>query len=226
MTAPDPLRGVDLTRPAPALGAALEAELAGLRPAPPRRPARQLAAMVVASLGWALALAGLLHLRRDLGDLPRPWLILYLAAWLVGFVAPLAVLVVPRPGIMLPRWPLAAALATLAGIGFVVGGLTLARSAPTSSHHGLGYAHLCLAAGLATAVVPVTLAVLALRGAIPNASRTAAAALGAAAGCVGGFMLHLHCPIADGVHVGVVHGGVVLLAATIAAVVTPRWLRP
>lgn len=208
----------------PPLGAALEAELASLRPAPPRRPRRQLAVIAAATLAWALALAGLLTLRRDLDELPRVWLAGYLAAWLCGFALPLALLVVPRRGSMLPRWRLAAAVGALAAVGFVIGGLVLARRGPSSTGHGLGYGHLCLSGGLVTAIVPALLAVLALRGAIPSASRIAAAAIGAAAGCAGGFMLHLHCPIADGVHVGVVHGGVVAVSAGLAALLAPRTL--
>jgi len=221
----EPLDGIDLaTPPPPPLSAALEAELRGLRPAPPRKPWQQLGVVIAASIGWAFALAGLLHVRSDLVDLPRTWLVVYLAAWLIGFVAPLVVLVVPRRGSMMTRWRVAALLGGLAAIGFVVGGLTLARSAPTSTHYGLGYRHLCLPSGLAAALVPVLLAVLALRGAIPQAPRLAAAGLGAAAGCIGGFMLHLHCAVADGVHVGVVHGGVVVIAAGLCALFTPRWL--
>ena len=35
-------------------------------------------------------------------------------------------------------------------------------------------------------------------------------------------MLHLHCPIADGPHVGIIHGGVVVVAAVLAALLVPR----
>lgn len=220
----DPLDAFAGVPAPPPLGAALEAELAGLAPVPPRRPLRQVAVIVLASIGWAFAMAGLLTIRRDLFDLPRLWLVLYLVAWLLGFVLPIAALVVPRPGSMMPRWPTAAAIGGLASVGFVIAGLTVARRAPTSLDHGLGYGHLCLSTGLVTALVPVLLAVIALRGAIPSASRISAAALGAAAGCAGGFMLHLHCPIADGVHVGVVHGGVVVASAALSALLAPRWL--
>ena len=41
---------------------------------------------------------------------------------------------------------------------------------------------------------------------------------------LGGLMLHLHCPVTDGLHVGLVHGGVVGVAALLAAAVIPRSL--
>ena len=71
-----------------------------------------------------------------------------------------------------------------------------------------------------------SLGTLVLRGVAPVGSRRTAAALGAAAGGLGGFVLHLHCPIADRVHVGVVHGGVVAIAAVLTAALAGGALRP
>jgi len=35
-------------------------------------------------------------------------------------------------------------------------------------------------------------------------------------------MLHVHCPITDTLHVGIIHGGVVGIAALVAAALVPR----
>jgi len=35
-------------------------------------------------------------------------------------------------------------------------------------------------------------------------------------------VLHLHCPVTDGLHVGLVHGAVVGVAALLAALLVPR----
>jgi hypothetical protein len=70
--------------------------------------------------------------------------------------------------------------------------------------------------------VPVVVGALFLRGALPVSSRWIAAALGAGGGCLGGLVLHLHCHIADGLHVGVIHGGVVIIAALLSAALAPR----
>ncbi len=225
MSADPELDTRDLAGPLPPLPAALDGALVRLAPVRPRRPARQAAFVIAASIGWAMCMVGLLTLRRDLDELPRPWLASYLAAWLLGFAVPLVLVVVPARGQMLPRWTSAAAIAAIATIGFVVAGLTVARSGPSSLHRGLASWAGCLSTGLATAVVPMALVGLALRGAAPTATRVTAAAIGAAAGAIGGFMLHLHCPIADALHVGVIHGGVAVLSASVAALLLPRWLR-
>ncbi|MBP8811825.1 MAG: DUF1109 family protein [Kofleriaceae bacterium] len=208
----------------PPLPPGLEAELATLRPVAPRRPGRQLAAIAAGSVAWAGLVLALLTVRRDLGELPPLWLALFLAAWAGGFAAPLALIVVPKAGDLLPRWRPAAILATLGTIGFMIAGLALPRSGPSSLHRGLDAWAGCLSTGLVTSLVPIALVAFAIRGAVAHAPRLTAAAIGAAAGALGGLMLHLHCPIADGVHVGVVHGGVALLAAALAAALAPRWL--
>jgi RNA polymerase sigma factor (sigma-70 family) len=215
----------DLAGPLPPLPPALDRELAQLAPIAPRRPARQAAVVLVASLGWAMCLVGLLTLRRDLDELPRPWLVAYLVAWLLGFAVPLALVVLPARGQMLPRWSAAAAIAAIATIGFIVAGLSVARSGPSSLHLGLTSWAGCLSTGLATAVVPMALVGLALRGAAPAAPADHRRRDRRRGRRVGGFMLHLHCPIADAMHVGIIHGGVAVLAALVAALLLPRWLR-
>ena len=84
------------------------------------------------------------------------------------------------------------------------------------------HGHGCLWLGLATALVPVVLGAIFLRGAVPVFSRWIAATLGAAGGCLGGLLLHMHCRIADGPHIGIIHGGVVVVAAALAALLVPR----
>ncbi len=226
--AADPRGSVGQPRasPPPWISAALELELHALMPVTPRRPVRQALIATAVSLAYAAIVLAVVAVRRELDELPRTWLVLYLAAWFTGFAVPLWVSLVPRPGSMMPRWRLGGWLAATTAVGFVVAGFVLARSAPSSLHLGLGSAHACLSQGLITAVVPVVLGTLLLRGAAPVGSRATAAALGAAGGSLGGLLLHLHCPIADGLHVGLVHGGVVALAALLAAALVPPALRP
>jgi len=84
---------------------------------------------------------------------------------------------------------------------------------------------MCMGLGVATALVPVVLGALVLRGALPVGSRWAAAGLGAAGGSLGGLVLHLHCPIVDGWHLGIAHGGVVAVSAALAAALASRRLQ-
>jgi hypothetical protein len=208
----------------PPLSPDLEAELAKLAPIAARRPGRQLAAVLALSLAYVGGLVAALALRRDLSELPAWWILGAGAAWLVGFVVPCYLALVPRAGAVMPRWHWAATSAIVTSVAFVALGWNVHPSGPSSAYNG--WADLlrgrgCLWLGLVTAFVPVVAGVLFLRGALPVRSRWITAALGAGGGCLGGFFLHLHCPIADRYHVGLIHGTVVVVAALVTAAVAP-----
>jgi hypothetical protein len=218
------LRGLSAVPPPP-LGAALEAELAALRPVATRRPMRDFAKVALLSLVYGAALVGLLALRRDMHGIPTWWLVSVGSAWFLGFVVMAYLAIVPRRGAVMPRWRLVAIGTVLVSLGFVGAGLMMDPMTPESRTLGLEHlheGHWCLELGLATAIVPIVLGALVLRGALPVGSRWTAAGLGAAGGSLGGLVLHLHCPIADGWHLGLVHGGVVVLSALLAAALVPR----
>lgn len=211
--------------PPPPIGDALEAELGKLAPVAPRNPRKDFAKVACLSLGYGAVLVALLTIRRDLHGLPVWWLVTYGAAWLSGFIGLAYLAVVPRAGSVMPRWRPVAIGAVLVSLGFVGTGMIMHPSGPESRqltlatiHHGHG----CLELGLVTALVPALLGAIVLRGAIPVASRWIAAGLGAAGGSLGGLVLHLHCPITDAWHVGLVHGGVVGIAAMLSAALVPR----
>ena len=126
---------------------------------------------------------------------------------------------------MTPRWRAAIASTAVTSVAFVALGLACIPSGPRSLDYGMPHllrGHGCLWLGLATALVPVVLGAIFLRGAVPVCSRWIAATLGAAGGCLGGLLLHMHCRIADGPHIGLIHGGVVVVAAALAALLVPR----
>ena len=209
----------------PELSPALEAELAHLAPVAIRRPVRQLALLVAVSLIYSAGLLVMFTVRGDLHELPMGWLMSTCAAWLLGFVLPIALATVPRAGSMMPRWRLAGIASVVAAIAMVGLGLALHPSGPHS--YALGWAGVvggygCLANGLETALVPVVIGTIFLRRSLPVGSRWVAAGLGAGGGSLGGLVLHLHCPVADGLHVGLVHGGVIAIAALLAAALVPR----
>ena len=228
----DTLRALGTPRlPPPPLAPALEAELSRLTPAAPRKPRRQFLLVAALSLIYGGLLLLFLHLRPDLMGLPRLWLIVYCTAWLASFLVITWLVLVPGPGRVMPNWRHAGMGAALALVCFVAGGLLFDRHVPGVSvmlEPSLGNVlrgARCLFLGTVTAVVPVILGALLLRGALPVGSRWAGAAMGAAGGSLGGLMLHLHCPVADAVHLGVVHGGVVLVSAVVGALVIPRATR-
>lgn len=243
MTAPTDATRSD-TRPLPPLGAALEAELARLTSVAPRRPARQVAIWIVASLVYGGGALALLGLRVDLDELPMSRLVGAGLLWLLGFVVPAYLALSPRassttgqrsrspsahpvePGSrsMTPRWQAATAAAIAAPIGLIIAGFTVPPADPHSIYYGpehLLRGHACMWIGLAVALVPTILGAWLLRGALAIRSRHIAAALGAASGSLGGLALHLHCGIADRTHVGLLHGGLVVVAALLSAILAP-----
>ena len=211
---------------APPLSAAMEAELGKLAPVRTRRPLYQLAVLAGVSLIYGASLLVFLTMRWDLEDLPMFWLAAVAIGWLFGFLVPCYLALVPRKGTMAPRLRLAAVAVVIASIGFVTLGLFVHPMSPTlSTTYGwerFGHGHTCLEIGLASALVPVVVGAIFLRGALPVGSRWVAAALGAGGGCLGGLVLHLHCSVADGIHVGLVHGGVVVLSTLLSAAIVPR----
>lgn len=209
----------------PPIGAALEAELGAMAAVPTRRPTTQLAKLVAASLLYGAGLVAIFSVRDDMNELPMGWMIVAGLLWLVGFALPVYWAMVPPRGSMMPRWKLAGGAAIVMAIGFVVLGLAIHPSGPSSVHYGTErflHGHWCLELGVATAVVPVGLGALFLRGALPVASRWVSAGLGAGGGSLGGLVLHLHCHITDALHVGIIHGSVVGVSALLAAAIVPR----
>jgi hypothetical protein len=221
-----------LAAPAPAappLSREMEAMLADLAPVATRRPWRDLARVGGMSLVYAGVFLAILRLRRELGSIPIWFLVTVGVAWFAGFASLLYLALIPRPGSMLPRWRIAGLAAGLVALGFVGAGLMMHPMSPDSTEYGLSrihHGHWCLEIGLGTALVPVMLGAWALRGAMLVGSRWTAAALGAAGGSLGGLVLHMHCPIADPWHLGLVHGGVVVIAALLAAWLVPARTEP
>ncbi len=213
----------------PSLSPALEHELARLAPVAPRRPFRQLV-LVLATAG--LVTTGLLivlGVRADVRELPAAWMPVVGVGWLAGLVLAARFALIPRHGGVMPRWRIAALAALATSCAYMALGLVLHPSGPSSLNYGRAHflsGHGCLELGLATAITPIVLGAWCLRGAAPVRTRWIAAALGAAGGCVGGLLLHFYCRIADGLHIGLIHGGVVGCAAVIAALVVPRAITP
>jgi len=211
---------------APAMGSALIRELARLQPATTRLPRREWAAVLGLSLFYATGILAWMGVRDALDRIPPIWLIGIGAVWLAGFLAITWLVLVPPRGQVLPRWRWAAAAGALAAAFFITAGLLRPESLtetgttyPATMSAVVGHGPGCLRWGITVAAVPVLLTALAVRGAIPVGSRWLAAAIGAAGGSLGGLTLHLHCPISERFHIGLVHGGLVIVTAAIAALV-------
>src|SRR5690606_23854882 len=149
----------------------------------------------------------------DLGGLPVPWLVLYCAAWLASFLGITWLVIVPGRGHVMPGWRHAGIGAVIASVGFVCAGLLFDRSVPglsvslePSLHDLARHGRACLIWGTVTALVPLALGALLLRGSLPVGARWAGAGMGAAGGSLGGLVLHLQCPVTDALHLGLIHG--------------------
>lgn len=224
------LRELGQTRLAPPpLSAELESELGKLAPKRTRSPRLGFVVTGAVSLLCVGVLVGVYGLRPDLPGLPWLWIVLYCAAWFASFVAIGWLALVPGPGQVMPNWRYAGMGAAVASIGFVAAGLLFDRHVPGVSILGkpsmrdmLGLGYGCLSVGVITALVPVMLGALSLRGRVPVGARWVGAGLGAAGGSLSGLHLHLHCHIADKLHLGIIHGGVVVVSALIGALLIPR----
>jgi hypothetical protein len=84
----------------------------------------------------------------------------------------------------------------------------------------------CMTFACVAALLPTWLALRALRRSVPVGARWVAAAAGAASASLGGLVLHLCCPIADAPHVGISHGGAVVVVAALSALLGARAVRP
>lgn len=210
----------------PPPGDVLDSMIAGIVAVRARRPLRQFVMLGVASLVYSALVLFLVHPRKDMPGQDATWLVGAGLVWTVGFLVPTAFALIPRKGSVMPRWRFAAVASMVTAVAFIVLGLTIHPSVPgVSLDYGTErfvHGHFCLEIGLATALVPVVLGALCLRGAIPVGSRWVAAALGAGGGGLGGLVLHLHCYVTDPLHQGVVHGGVVVVSAILSALLVPR----
>ena len=209
----------------PPLAPAFDAELAALVPIATRRPLRELAIVIVVNALVIVAFLAVLGTRADLRELAPGWIPCVAVAWAAGIFAASWSALVPRRGSMMPRWRPALAMVIVSSCAFVVLGLLIHPAGPSSLHYGwerLAHGHPCLELGLAVAGVPIVVAAWCLRGSAPTRARVIAATVGAGSGCAGGLLLHFYCKIADGAHIGIVHGGVVVCAALIARLVVPR----
>jgi hypothetical protein len=218
----DPLDVLAGDAAAPPMSRALERELARLAPVALRRPWRRFAIVLGVSVGWAAAVVLALPHRPDLATLPlAPWLASTMLRAL-GFVAALAIALVPPPGSMFHRRQAAAITAVVAAMATIALGFAVHPSSAESvvlGWTGLSRGAGCLVSGLVIAVVPVAACAIAVRRAVPVGTRWVFAAIGAAAGGLAGAALQFICPIGDAPHVGLVHGAIVVVAAALCAAV-------
>ena len=204
--------------PSPALLAAL----ADLAPVRPRRPARSLFVVLFAGCAypaWTLASS---PLPPQLATSPVVWLMAQAALWLAGFVVPLAVILVPARGQVLPDGARALRCALLTTAMILGSGLAPHPSSPAP----LFASWLpCLLRGGKLAAPTIAAGAFALRGAAQADAWRLGAALGLAAASLAGPTLHLACAPCFA-RVGLPWGGFVVASAALGALAVRAVNRP
>jgi len=211
---------------------ALRALVEDSPPAHPRRPLRQWAVFAVTGLVIAVAMIATMGWRPDLGGLSTGYVAILGVSWLLAFATLAALALVPSRGSVLLSWRRAGIATTTVILVFATVGLVWTESVPgvsirypLSAANVARWAPMCLSLGAGVAILPIALACAWLRRAIPMGAPWVGAAIGASGGCIGGLILHFHCHVAEASHFGLVHGGGVLLAAGLGAMVFPRFAR-
>lgn len=231
----DDLRSLGLLQtagPPPAPSPALLASLASMRPVRTRVPLRTLLVVAAAACVFPVSAIAVYPLRQDLHALPPLWLASVALVWLAGFVVPLAVAVLPPPGQVLPDGTRAGRTALLASLTLVLMGLLFTVDVPgvtiLPKTRWAGFLHLwwhCVSFSFKVTVPAVVVAALLLRKvAIARLSRLGAA-VGAAGGALSGLTLHGLCPYGGAEHVGLAHGGGVVIGALLGALWLPILVR-
>lgn len=206
----------------------LIAELvAGLSPVRPMRFSRGIG-LSLASLAAALAAVILLiGLRADvLAGSPDPLFLLSNGLFLLlGIAASVAVVMMSRPKVGNDHsgWAWATAMAALlpvTAIIFALGGQTGSLTSDAALH-GLD----CLVLGSAFGLLTFAALVSWLRRGAPTSLERAGLVTGIASGSFGIFAYSLHCNFSDIVHIGIWHGGVVMLSAFAGRFAVPQMVR-
>jgi hypothetical protein len=199
-----------------------------MQPVRTRSPWRTALLLLAAGAVFPLCMLAFRHLRRDLSYLPVLWVVAAAATWTVGLVATLTSAVIPRRGEVLPNAVWAGRAALVAALGLLALGVLGTVDAPgetlTPPSFAWGWWH-CTSLGLAGTGPLLIAGALVLRGLYPLGGRRVGAALGAAGGALAGLTLHFLCPYGGGAHVGLVHGGGVVVGAVLGALLLGPLLR-
>jgi hypothetical protein len=205
---------------------ALRTKLASLAPVQTRRPMRTAVAVALFVLAYGALFVALHHLRPDLPYLPMPWVVGVAAAWFLAFALTLGLAMVPPRGQVLPDLTRAERLALALSLGLLAMSALATRSAPGHSlEPAPGRAAVtawhCIRFSLLVAAGTLTFALVAARRVVRVGTWRFGAAIGAAGGAFGGFLLHWICPYATAAHVTIGHAGAVLVAGALGALVAP-----
>jgi hypothetical protein len=214
--------------PPPPVSPALMGSLDGMKPVRTRVPIRTLLIVLAAGCVYPVAALAIYPLRHDLSALPTAWLVAVALVWLAGFSIPLALALLPRRQQVLPDASRAARVAVLAALTLVLTGLLFTVDAPgitiLPKTRWAGFFALwwhCVSFSLKATVPMLVAASIALRRMTVVNLSYLGAPIGAAGGALAGLTLHGLCPYGGAAHVGLAHGGGVVIGAALGALWLP-----
>jgi hypothetical protein len=213
----------ELAPPPPA--AALAADLGRLQPVRTRQPARSLLTLMALGLLTPIAVRLIVGLRPDWAQLPAGPVALGTVGWLVLFVVPLALAVLPDRGQVLANHR-RAGIAALASIAAAIALVIVAPVAPGETDvlpggiaENLPLAWHCARSALTIALPLVALGAWLLRRLLPVGRMRIGGAVGAAGAALGGLSLHLGCGYGGLHHLVMGHGGGFVLGVAAGGII-------
>lgn len=218
--------------PPPPASPALQASLDGMKPVKTRVPLRTLLVVLAAGCVYPVSALAIYPLRRDLSALPPAWLLGVGLMWALAIAIPLVLALVPRRGQVLPDTSRAGRVAVLAALTLVLTGLLFTVDAPgvtiLPKTPWAGFLALwwhCVSFSLKATVPMLVVAAIILRRMTVVNLFYLGTAVGAVGGALSGLTLHGLCPYGGGLHVGLAHGGGVVIGAILGALWLPLLVR-
>lgn len=207
----------------PPMSALLRDAIENAEPVKLRRPWRDLGVFLALSIPVMAIVAIMTGIRADLSELRPLWFAGVALVWLVSFGAASYLGFVPAKGHVSPRSRSIYEIVAAASAVVVAVGLFATQSAsgsvtyPATFENVMAHATGCSVMGVGVGILPGLVTLLFMRRFIPVGRISIGLSLGAAGGSLAGLVLHLHCPVAERFHVGLVHGGCLVISALFVA---------
>ena len=207
-------------RPVPKMSAALCEAIAEAKPVTMRRPLRDLGVFLALSIPMLAVMAVMMGVRSDISEISPLWVGSIALVWIASFAASSYLGFVPAKGHVRPRSQNIYQVVAVASFLVISVGLfatTSGISYPSTFSNVVAHAPRCSMMGVTAGILPGLIALLLMRRYVPVRRLSIGLSLGAAGGSLSGLILHLHCPISERFHVGLVHGGCLVLSALFVA---------
>ncbi|MCP4447873.1 MAG: DUF1109 domain-containing protein [Myxococcales bacterium] len=208
----------------PAMSEELALAIKSAEPVKMRRPWRDLEVFLGLSIPMLALVAVIIGVRSDLSEMSPLWIGSVALVWFTSFATSSYLGFVPAKGHVRPRSQNIYQVVGAASLLLIAVGLFATQSAtgqsmtysPTFSNV-MAHAPSCSILGVTAGIIPGIIALLLMRRYIPVGRWSVGLSLGAAGGSLSGLVSHLHCPITERFHVGLVHGGCLVLSALFVA---------